>query len=187
MGNARYFMAMFLMCGCVASAEAQTVASRNVEIGAGVGSAVTWFLGGRSLPGGDLRITVPTGRRHAIEGFIRLTPVVNDATTGFYGLLMKRTVGRETRPDVENVFSFGVVGGFAHYQEGEYRNPSTGVTHSRTLITPPYIGLIGGGVQRRLAPRLAVRLETQVIMAIILPVGVRVATSVSVPLGRIAQ
>jgi hypothetical protein len=54
-------------------------------------------------------------------------------------------------------------------------------------ITPPYIGLIGGGVQRRLAPRLAGRLETQVIMAIILPVGVRVATSVSVPLGRIAQ
>jgi hypothetical protein len=188
MGNARYFMAMILMCGCVASAEAQPVESRNVEIGAGVGGVATWFGGGRGIPGGDLRITVPTTHRRAVEGFIGLTPAVNHATTGFYGLLLKQSVGKQTRPEVENFFSYGVLGGFVHYREGEYRRPSDGSTvqsRSRTIITPPFIGLIGGGVQRRVAPRLAVRLESQVIMALILPVGVRVATSVSVPLGRL--
>jgi hypothetical protein len=184
MSNARHLMATLLMCGCATSATAQPAERPNVEIGASVGGVLTWFYGGHGMPGGDVRITVPTSRRRAFEGFVGLTPAVSNATTGFYGLLVKQRIGDDTDPDVEQFFSWGVVGGFSHYRSTEYQNPS--VSRSKTIITPPFIGLIGGGVQHRVAPRLKVRLESQLVMALILPVGVRVAGGVSVPLGRLS-
>src|SRR4029453_10001767 len=93
MGNARDILAVFLMCGCAAAAEAQPTEPQHVEIGASLGSVLTWFYGGHPLPGGDVRVTVPTRGGRAIEGFIGLTPVVEHATTGFYGLLVKRPFG----------------------------------------------------------------------------------------------
>jgi hypothetical protein len=184
MGNARTIVAVFLMCGCSAAAEAQPAEPEHVEIGASLGSVVTWFFGGHAMPGGDVRVTVPTRGGRAIEGFIGLTPAAEHATTGFYGLLVKRPLRDQADPNVEQFFSFGVVGTFVHYRATDYRNQS--VSRSETLITPPLIGLIGGGVQHRVAPRLKVRLESQLVMALILPVGVRVAGGVSVPLGRLS-
>ena len=185
MGNARNIAAVFLMCGCATAAEAQPAQPQHVEIGASGGAVMTWFDGGHGMPGGDIRITVPTSRRHAVEGFVGLTPAVSNATTGFYGLVLKRRIGDESNPDVEQFFSWGVVGGFSHYRATDYRNPS--VSYSKTVITPPFIGLIGGGVQRRVAPRLSLRMESQLVMALILPVGVRVAGGISVPLGKLSS
>jgi hypothetical protein len=185
MGNARTIVAVFLMCGCSAAAEAQPAEPQHVEIGASLGSVVTWFFGGHAMPGGDVRVTVPTRGGRAIEGFIGLTPVVEHATNGFYGLLVKRPLRDQADPDVEQFFSYGVVGTFVRYRATDYRNPS--VSRSETLITPPLIGLIGGGVQHRVAPRLKLRLESQLVMALILPVGVRVAGGVSVPLGKLSS
>jgi len=185
MSNARYLVVILVMCGCAASATAQPGEPPHVELGASGGAVMTWFYGGHGMPGGDIRITVPTSRRRAVEGFVGLTPAVSNATTGFYGLLLKQRMGDETNPDVEQFFSWGVVGGFSHYRATDYRNPS--VSHSKTVITPPFIGLIGGGVQRRVAPRLSVRMESQLVMALILPVGVRVAGGVSVPLGKLSS
>src|SRR4030095_13910510 len=104
-----------------------------------------------------VRVTVPTRGGRAIEGFIGLTPTVEHATTGFYGLLVKRPLRDQADPDVEQFFSYGVCGTFVHYRATDYRNPS--VSRSETLITPPLIGLIGGGVQHRVAPRLKPRLQ----------------------------
>ena len=185
MGNARNVVVVLLMCGCAAAAEAQSAERQHVEIGASLGTALTWFYGGHAMPGGDIRITVPTRGRRAVEGFIGLTPTVDNAATGFYGLLLRHPLGKPTRPNVEQFLSCGVVGGFAHYRVTEYRNPS--ISHSKTVITPPFIGLIGGGVQHRVAPRLKVRFESQLVMALILPVGVRVAGGVSVPLGKLSS
>jgi hypothetical protein len=61
------------------------------------------------------------------------------------------------------------------------------VSHSPPAITLPFIGLIGGGVQYRVAPRVKVRLESQLVMALILPVGVRAAAGISVPLGKLVS
>ena len=185
MGNARNSVAVFLMCGCAAAAQAQPTEPQHVEIGASLGSVLTWFYGGHAMSGGDVRVTVPISGGRAIEGFIGLTPVVEHATTGFYGLMVKRPLRDQTDPDVEQFFSYGLVGGFSHYRATEYRNPS--VSHSKTVITPPFIGLIGGGVQYRVAPRVKVRLESQLVMALILPVGVRVAGGISVPLGKLSR
>jgi hypothetical protein len=53
-----------------------------------------------------------------------------------------------------------------------------------TYVSLPLIGLIGGGYQHDIVRRLAVRVEAQAVMAFVLPVGVRMAAGVSVPLGR---
>jgi hypothetical protein len=185
MGNARTIVVMFLMSGWAVPTMAQPAEPPHVEIGAGAGGVLTWFYGGHGMPGGDIRITIPTRGRRAVEGFIGLTPAVDNATTGFYGLLLKRPLGEQDDPDVEQFFSYGVVGGFAHYRATEYKNPS--ISHSKTIITPPFIGLVGGGVQYRVAPRMKVRLESQLVMALILPVGVRLAGGVSVPLGKLSS
>jgi len=129
MGNARQIVAVFLMCGCAAAAEAQPSEPQHVEIGASLGSVLTWFYGGHAMPGGDVRVTVPTGGGRAIEGFIGLTPVVEHATTGFYGLLVKRPLRDQSDPDVEQFFSYGLVGGFSHSRVTDYRNPS--VSHRK--------------------------------------------------------
>jgi hypothetical protein len=186
MGNARKIVAVFLICGCAAAAaEAQPTEPQHVEIGASLGSVLTWFYGGHAIGGGDVRVAVPIRGGRAIEGFVGLTPVAEHATTGVYGLLVRRPLRDQTDPDVEQFFSYGVVGAFSHYNATDYRNPS--VSHSNTVITPPVIGLLGGGVQYRVAPRVKVRLESQLVMALILPVGVRAAAGISVPLGRLSS
>ena len=185
MGNARTIVAMFLMSGWAVPTMAQPAEPPHIEIGAGAGGVLTWFYGGHGMPGTDIRITIPTRGRRAVEGFVGLTPAASNATTGFYGLLVKQPLGEQDDPNVEQFFSYGVVGGFAHYRVTEYRNPS--ISHSSTIITPPFIGLVGGGVQYRVAPRMKVRLESQLVMALILPVGVRLAGGVSVPLGKLSS
>jgi len=190
MGNPRSLVVVLLLSGCAASAGAQPVAARNVEIGAGVGGVLSWYVGG--IPGADVRVSVPVSERRAVEGFVGLTPVLDNATTGFYGVLVRQRVGRETRSNPETFFSYGVVGGFTHYHNPGYQsrapNGETVIVpaRSQTVIAPPIIGMIGGGIQQRVAPRLSVRVEGQAIMALILPVGVRVAAGVSVPLGKLS-
>jgi hypothetical protein len=46
--------------------------------------------------------------------------------------------------------------------------------------------LIGAGLQKKVANRLAVRVEGQVVTCLYLPVGVRAAAGVSIPIGRAA-
>src|SRR5215813_7866945 len=98
MGNARSIVAVFLMCGCAAAAQAQPAEPQHVEIGASLGSVLTWFFGGHAMPGGDVRVAVPIRGGRAIEGFIGLTPVVEHATTGSYGLLVKRPLRDQANP-----------------------------------------------------------------------------------------
>src|SRR5215510_1527569 len=109
MGNARNIVAVFVMCSWAAAAQAQPTEPQHVEIGASLGTALTWFYGGHALPGGDVRVAVPTRGGRAIEGFVGLTPVGEHATTGFYGVLVKRPLGDQPDPNVEQFFSYGVV------------------------------------------------------------------------------
>ena len=69
------------------------------------------------------------------------------------------------------------------------RNPdgTTFVTHadSTGYLTPPFVGLVGFGVQRNLHRRLAVRVDVQALALLIIPVGVRAAAGVTIPVGAI--
>jgi hypothetical protein len=59
--------------------------------------------------------------------------------------------------------------------------------YTSTQVLAPFLGVAGVGAQYAVAPHLAVRLESQAAVALIIPVGVRVAAGVSVPLGRVAS
>lgn len=59
--------------------------------------------------------------------------------------------------------------------------------HMSTHVLPPFLGLAGVGVQYTVTPHLAVRFEAQAAIALIIPVGVRVAAGVSIPIGRVTS
>jgi hypothetical protein len=163
---------------------APLTAGRLVEIGVG-GGGVTSFLGN----GGDLRVTVtvPRGERRSIEGFVGVYRG-NDAleTRGVYGFQVRQPIERGRRPGFEPFATFGIMGIVARYQTSDCPYASCR-PHTSTHVLAPFLGLAGVGVQYAVTPHLAVRLESQAAIALIVPVGVRVAAGVSIPLGRITS
>jgi hypothetical protein len=174
-----------------ASAGAQPVERNNIEIGGGLGGLMSWWIHPR--PGADVRVTFPIDRRFAIDTLVAMTPTQDNETYGLYGVLVKQRIGARAASDLQPFLSYGVIGVFARTHEDEYRYlTGTGATVVRpayddTTMTPPLIGMIGGGIERRVLPRLSVRVEAQALILLVLPVGVRVAAGVSVPIGRLAQ
>ena len=187
MSNPRTIPVAILVVLWAGAVSAQSTPSRSIEIGAGLGGVMSWW--GVATPGGDVRVTIPTSDRFAVEALIGRAPREGGVTRGLYGGQIKQTVRKWQSADVEPFLTYGLIGVFERYHLDEYQYTSaTGkVTVSQAVtysyVYPPLIGLIGGGVQRRVAAHLAVRFEAQAVMALILPVGVRVAAGVSVPLG----
>jgi len=174
-----------------ASAGAQPVGGNNIEIGGGIGGLMSWWIDPR--PGADVRVTFPLNRRFAVETLAAISPMQNQETYGLYGVLVRQRIGARTASQVQPFLSYGAIGVFARTHEDEYRYiTATGATVVRpayddTYVTPPFLGMIGGGLERRVFPRLSVRVEAQAMVALVVPVAVRVAAGVSVPIGRLAQ
>jgi hypothetical protein len=164
--------------------EAPLTASRAVEIGVGVGGDVS-FVGN----GGDLRITVsvPRGARRSIEGFAGVYRG-NDVfkTRGVYGFQIRQQMARGRRPRFEPFATFGLMGIVVRYQTSDCSYASCR-PYTSTHVLPPFLGLAGVGAQYAVTPHLAVRLEWQAAIALVIPVGVRMAAGVSIPLGRVTS
>jgi hypothetical protein len=144
----------------------RTEHARSIEIGGGVGIVGSWWTG--PFSGGDVRVSVPAGRRGDVETIVALTPASDGETLGLYGVQYRQRL----RPGrLQPFLTFGGFGIFYH-ERGE------------SMVTAPILGLVGAGIEHRLARRLAVRAEVQGIVALVIPVGVRVAAGLSVPLGR---
>jgi hypothetical protein len=142
---------------------------RSIEIGGGAGIVGSIWTG--RFPGGDLRVSVPAGGRGDVEAIVALTPASAGQTLGLYGVQYRQRL-RST--DAGRLQPFLTYGGFGiFYHEG-----------NESVITAPIIGLVGAGLEHRIGRRLAVRAEAQGIVAVVIPVGIRVAAGVSVPLGR---
>jgi hypothetical protein len=94
-------------------------------------------------------------------------------TLGFYGVQFRQYVRGIGNARLEPFVTYGAMGVF--YRE-----------YSGMAATPPILGFVGGGLQQRIARRAAVRVEAQGIAAFVIPVGVRVAAGVSVPIGRLS-
>jgi hypothetical protein len=122
------------------------------------------------------------GDRKSIEaiGGVSAVRVAGD-TVGFYGVQIQQRLRREAGSNVQPFISYGVIGVF--FKSGPDYRYKPGPSHN--IVTPPFIGLIGGGAQRRFTSRLNGRLEVQAVMALVVPVGVRVSAGVSVPVGRV--
>jgi hypothetical protein len=164
-------LAMLLTLGPAADAAAQPHERPDVEVGVGGGAVASWFLGGGAIGGGDIRVAAPISDRSMVEAIVAATPMQNEYVAGFYGVQVKRRMGREHDADTQPFITFGLLGSFAHGDD-------------HTFVSPPLIGLLGAGVQQRVADRLAVRVEAQAIIALVIPVGARVAVGLSVPVGR---
>ena len=180
-----------LLAGCPVAARAQ-MADRHVEVGGGLGVVGSWWAGPYS--GGDLRIGVRASDRGVVETLVGLSPsgAGDNAMIGFYGVQFRHDFGGRGAA-VRPFLTYGGIGVFGreHGYDVHYVS-ANGVATDRhvggdTFVTPPFIGLVGGGIQRRVSSRLAVRVEVQALVALIIPAGVRVAAGVTVPVGRVTQ
>ena len=181
MGNPRAVLVVMVILGWASSVNAQTVDRQRVELGIGAGGAASW-LTSSGVAGPEVRVSAPMGDRKTIEviGGVSAVRVAGD-TVGFYGVQMQRRLRRVEDGDFQPFFSYGLIGVFVNSRSG------FGANGSRIFVVPPFIGLIGGGTQRRITPRLSARLEVQGVMALAVPLGVRVSAGVSVPVGRARQ
>ena len=150
-------------------ARAEAVSDRSPEIGADWGALASLWT--KSSVGGELRVSVPVNERDDVETFGGIGRPWGE-TIGFYGVMFKRHLRRtDTRRGLQPYFSVGGAGVIA-------------VAGSDSFVTPPLVPLVGGGVEQRIHQRISVRVEAQALVAIIIPVGVRVMAGVSVPIGR---
>ena len=180
MGNPRAVLVVMVILGWASSVNAQTFERRRVEVGIGAGGAASWWA--PSVGGPEVRVSAPMGDRKTIEaiGGVSAVRVAGD-TVGFYGVQMRQRLRRAADNDVQPFISYGVIGVFINSRSDHRYGPGS----SSTFVTPPFIGLIGGGAQRRVTSRLNARLEVQAVMALVVPVGMRVSAGVSVPVGKV--
>jgi hypothetical protein len=174
------------VAGIAGPGEAPFTTDRPVEIGVGTGGVMSW-----AGSGGDLRVTVtvPRSERRSIEGFAGIyRGSGNDFfdTRGVYGFQIKQQIVRGRRSGFEPFATFGAMGIVARYETSDCLQRSCGY-HVSTLVLPPFLFLAGGGAQYTVTPHLAVRLDAQAGIALFIPVGVRVAAGVSIPLGRVTS
>jgi hypothetical protein len=160
-------------------AAAQDRPQSRFELGIGGGGETSLITNGADL---RLRISVPRDRGRSVEAFVGGYRGTNGFDAGVYGLQVKRPVAWRRRPGVEPFATMGAMGLITRY--GSRDCPLTCQAHDTIHVLPPFIGLVGGGVQYTVASRLAVRIESQVAIVLVVPIGVRVAAGVSIPLGR---
>jgi hypothetical protein len=154
----------------VASAAPARAADRPIEIGGGVGTVGSWFTS-QPFSGGDLRVSFPVGPRGHVETIAALsTP--GEERSGLYGVQYKQRLPTIGAAGIEPFFTAGAIGVF-------YRD------RSDSTLTAPVLNVAGIGFDKRVAARLALRVDAQGIFALIIPAGVRVAAGVSVAVGRL--
>lgn len=163
---------------------------RPAEIGIGVSGVATF-----PTIGGDIRlsISVPVSERNGIEAFVGpYRGTRHDSgwfeglnISGFYGFLVRTNIDRGARPGVQPFMTFGGVG-FVNHNLHEWCSPYPDCHRSTTQITPPIVGLAGGGVQYTISPHFALRVEVQGLVYVIVPAGGRASISAVVPLGKYA-
>ena len=161
---------------------------RPIELslcGAGV---LSWATSGVSI---RAMVTIPVGERRSLEIFggpyqaTRNQEFVDDVRA-FYGVQTRRRIDRGSRPGFELFLSSGVEG--VVWREPSYSCSAPGcVRPPRTYILPPLIAMFGFGAQKTLSPHAALRVEAQGLIALVVPVGVRLGVSLSVPIGQVFE
>jgi len=159
-------------------AEAQTNDRGSVEIGAGLGYQVTLWSAPLNT-GPEIRVSVPVSRDTDVETFVDSMDLLgaSEIRPRFvsYGVQAKRRLGKDRAKAFQPFVTFGGLGVF--YHAGDY-----------TALTPPVLGLVGGGVERRVTNRVSVRVDAQALINAFIPAAVgRVTTSASFALGHASR
>ena len=117
----------------------------------------------------NVRVTAPIARHFALEGLVSL-PAGSDSY-GLYAIQVRQRIVAASRAGSDVFATYGAFGLFSY----EYRE-----------LIPPVFALAGVGVERRVAPRLAMRFDVQGFVCPIYPVvGFRLTAGISVPLGKL--
>jgi hypothetical protein len=159
--------ATMMLAAAAPAARAQN-AHTPIEIGVSAGSIVSWFTD--PFAGGDVRVTVPVNDAGDVEVLAGLPTAAtrHEDIAGFYGVQFRHRIRKGA---TETFQPFATYGGMGLFIGG--RN---------AWVMPPIIGLVGGGVEQRLARGIALRVEAQGVVAFV-PAGIRLAAGVSVPIG----
>ena len=153
-------------------AHARAADGRSAQIGGDFGALGSWWAG--SFPGGEVRVGVPIDDRRDVETFVGAARPAGNETLGFYGVMLKQRLRPARTSGAQPFLTFGAAG-IAYFD----RNNS--------FVTPPFAGVVGGGVEQAVHRRLIVRAEIEALTLLVIPVAVRVMTGVSVPIGRGAR
>lgn len=168
----RPVIALFLLTFIAAAPSADAADDRPTAIGGGIGVVRSWFAG--PFSGGDLRVSVPVGSDSDVEALVAAGVPVRGETIGFYGAQFRQMLPGFGTPRTQPFVTLGVIGVFYH-------------EHQASTISPPILGTVGAGVEHRVGRRFAVRVDVQAIALVVIPLGVRVAAGVSVPVGRLSH
>ena len=144
---------------------------RAIAVGGGIGTVGSWF-NPSPLSGADVRVSIPVGSRGDVEPIVAVQAPSHDETFGFYGAQYRHRLVATNGARSEPFFTCGAIGIF--YRE---RGDST--------VMPPVFTLAGIGFEQRVSRRLALRFDAQGIFLLVIPVDVRVAGGVSIPIGRL--
>jgi hypothetical protein len=191
-----------ILAAVAGPASAQTAAaggvpagsSRPIEIRVGGTGVASWLSFGGGVRG---TVVVPIGERLSLDLFGgpywgMENDDFSEDVVAFYGAQVTRRIDRGRRAGFEPFLSFGGEGFIykdrTYYYPYPCAFPGCAVeprTHTRIL--PPIMGLVGFGVQKTLSPHLALHIEVQGMIALVVPAGVRAGISLSIPLGRVYE
>lgn len=167
-GHRAAIAALTMALATASGAHAQGVAHTPIELGVGVGTVFSGYAG--TFRGGDVRVTIPANEAGDVELLAGIpTAGTRHGLAGFYGVQFRHRLGDDETATVRPFVTYGGMGVI--------------VGGPHPWVMPPFFGLIGAGVEQRLGSRLAFRVEAQGVAALVIPAGVRIAASVSMPLG----
>jgi hypothetical protein len=162
---------------------------RPIELSIGGAGVLSWLSSG-----GDIRamVVVPIGERLSIDIFGgpyhgTVSDAFGEDVLAFYGAQVTRRIDRRRRPGFEPFLSFGAEGIVSRYREYYPCFPPGCGPHTVTHVLPPVVGLAGFGVQKALSPHLAMRIEIQGLVALVVPAGVRAGISLTMPIGQVYE
>jgi hypothetical protein len=137
-----------------------------------------------------VRLTIPFARRFAVEGSVGFYTEY-EPLEGFYGVQIKQRIVRASNAETEIFATYGALGWYSFQAARTISYTYHGTTEvyhlaAHTDFQPPEVAVVGAGIERRVAARLALRGDVQGLVCVVCPAaGARVSLSVSMPIGRV--
>lgn len=177
-----WLIALALLCPSAAAAQiSESADERPIAMAFGAGGVVSVIGNGAD---GRVMVSIPISDTKTIEPFVAAYGG-NDAlhTKAVYGIQIRQRIGDAHRSSrLEPFWTYGALGAVARLQSSTCAGGRC-TTSTETRVLPPLMGTVGAGVEYRLKPRLALRLDYQAGLVLFVPVGVRGAASIVIPLG----
>lgn len=190
-------LAAALLMLVTAAASAQDIVPAP-EVGVGYGGLLVKEKGGDytvgpSRPAIHLRLTLPFTPRFSFEGLTTISSRTSapafHVIDGLYLLQVKQRLRSATDERFHAFLTYGAAGYYARFHQ-----KAITVTHANGIkeeigeaafhqTDAPFFALVGGGFQRELGRRAALRIDAQMVTLLWFPSAARFSAGISLPLG----